>query len=716
MIVMSFVESLAEYGHLWLLESLVLGVLIIAIVLNWRKVLRFVTSHMIAFALVLWATGTVVYAMGFSFDGTARSFPALIFRSMQAALGMFISDNELVEVSEHYKENAIYMTVFALVHFSALFLSAILIFSMIGHRLKSFFSLFIESVAAKRKDRETYLFWGVNAQSVSLATDVRKGSSDARIIFLHHTGENSMGEKLEVSQLLDSGTMNNDDSSYLAMVESVENALLVYVASESSGTGRYASLRRIMEASTDLHFFFMSSNDDLNVSLGKMVATGRQFKIRPEQTIDIHVLTKESVRRDIAEEQMTLMSGQLMNISWSFIDLPSLAVSSLKHYGRLHPVATYPESAIKGGKVDGDFNAWILGFGATGRGMFQFLYEFASFVGKDGEPVQRRFTIFDKEMETSLGNFFGSCPDMLRSGCVEPLNISVGSMDFWSRLRERVDRLNCVCLCLGDDELNLKVAREMYRQIIQFRSSSDRLQTKLYLRVYSSEYEAAVNVFAKEYKAEGIEVIPFGSISGLFTTDIILKKNLKDAFAVFNQRFDAIRGRNLGCSAKECWDRDFNISKYISKYGDLTVALDELRNRTAQCEAETYHIGTMVRLAGIADGDYEGVSRMADIMSGHVGGSLDYPGADKATRALIDVLAESAYLRQKYSHELLGFKAAEEKAVDKDPVVAATKKLTQFVLPWKESSQVTRNMMYSMVDTSFAVAQDFVSRALAAKR
>ena len=92
-----------------------------------------------------------------------------LLRSMQAALGMFLSENELIEVSMEYKESPVYMTGFALVHAYALFLSAIFIFNTIGSRIKSSAAVLAESIRCRRRDRETYVFWGVNAPSVSLA-------------------------------------------------------------------------------------------------------------------------------------------------------------------------------------------------------------------------------------------------------------------------------------------------------------------------------------------------------------------------------------------------------------------------------------------------------------------------------------------------------------------------------------------------------------------
>lgn len=708
---MTFADSIAAFGHLWLIEGAILLVLLTAMILNWKRVVGFITSNMIAVALTIWCIGLSVYMLGFSYEGTGRSFPALLFRSMQAALGMFLSENELIEVSEHYKESPLYMTVFAATHISAVFVSAILIFTTIGHRMKSSFSILRESIRCRRQDRSTYVFFGINAPSVSLAKDVRKEYTDARIIFLHSPGEHSMGEKLEVTELIESSSVNHHSAADLSQVEAIESALLVYISGEEGGSNKYKRLRRILESASELHFFFLTADDRLNLSLAEMTAEGKQFNIQPSQTVNIHVLSQDSSKRRAVEENTIINDSSNANIKWSFVDLSQLSVASLKHDTEHHPVSTYPDDAIVRGRIHGDFNSWILGLGSTGSEMFRFLYEFSSFVGEDGKPIDKHISVFDKRLEHGLGNLFRPCPEILSSGCVEPVELTVGSVAFWERLRAEADSLNCVCICLGNDELDLKLTREIYRHLLQYRSSKA-LKTKIFVRIYTPEYEDIMHTLADQYNGcaedNTLKVVPFGGLSELFNTKIMLKEDVIKAFHAFNYRFDMIRGRNEGCTSEQCWDIDFDINKYTGKYENPTIAMDELARRTEQCQSETYHIGTLVRLAGIDRGDRELLLRLTEATRNRSVDRPGYIGVDSSTTELLDVLAMNAHLRQKALHELQGFRPARESEIKKDLNEAVRQKLTDYVLPWEECSDKVKNVSYAIVNTSFAIASDYV--------
>lgn len=708
---MPFIESLAQFGHLWLMELVVLIILFVLLVMNWKRTVRFLTSNMIPVALTVWAVGVAVYVLGFSYEGTARSFPALILRSMQASLGMFISDNELIEVSLEYKESPAYMTVFAAVHAFALFLSAIFIFNTIGSRLKSSTSVLLESFRCRRQDRETYVFWGVNAPSVSLAKDVRKQYPDARIIFLYASGAGSMGEKLEVTQLIDTESVKNHRTSDVGLIDGIDSAMLVYVSQDAVSRNKYARLRRILESSSHLHFFFLTDDDSINMTMAGIIAVGHQFDFNDGQSVDIHVLSEHSAKRHALEEHLLFNPGRKGNVRLHFVDLAVLSVSSLKHYASQHPVSTYPAEDVKEGRVDGEFNAMVLGLGGTGREMFKFLYEFSSFVGPDGKPVKKHISLFEKDMDACLGAMFRSCPDVLSSGVVEPMDIEVGTYRFWELVREKADTLNCICVNMGDDELDLRLTRELYKHLLQYRGPKA-LRTRIYVRIYSSEYEEAIRSVAARYNASniasGLEILPYGGVSALFNTKIIMATNIADAFRAFNYRYDVIRGKNLGCTAEECWNIDFDIDRYYRKYNDASVALDELLRREEQCHSETFHIGTIIRLAGIKDGDKERLRAFVDLTASRKTGDTQYDVNDNIAKGILDTLAQTAFLRQKASHELLGFKPAADADVRKDTVNAARCKLTPYVLDWADCPAMVRAVAYAVVDTSFSVAHEFV--------
>ncbi|MCQ2145229.1 MAG: hypothetical protein MJY72_05775 [Bacteroidales bacterium] len=710
---MPFSESLAEYGHVWAIQAVVLSVIIIAVMLNWKRLMKYVASHMISLALVIWGVGICLYALGFSFEGTAESFPALLLRAMQAALGMFLSENELIEVSGHYKESALYMTVFAVTHFSALFLSAILIFNTIGYRLRSSVRLLTEDIRCRRQRKDTYVFMGVNSPSMSLARDIRKSNPDARIIFMHQSNEHSMGEKLEVSQLINSATMNSHGTSVEGLVDSIDSAMLVYVSSESArrDKNKYSRIRRILSSSNMLYLHFFTDDEDQNMSLAELFFTGIRLDLSKVKTIKYYILAGESAKRHSVEEIIALRGDDNGKVKAVFVDRSQLAVASLMHYSDTHPVTTYPEESIVGGRVKGEFNAWLLGFGSTGKEMLRFMYEFSSFIGTDDKPVPRHISIYDRNLEAMKGQMFRSCPAILDSGCVDDLHAEIGTVEFWDRLREAADSLNCICISLGDDENDLSCTREIYRHLLKYRTAP-LVNTRIYVRVYSPQYESLIKALAGEYNngSSGIEIVPFGGVSDIFNTKIILKSDVLDAFKQFNYWFDMIRGRNQGMDAEQCWISDFSIAKYKDRYVDPVVSIDELHRRKDQCASQTYYIGTLLHLAGIRKGDKDRLLEIADITAQRDVDHLGYGHADPQTADLLDVLVRTSYLKQQALHDFLGYSPSDEETIRKDRNASMKMKLTQYSVPWDKASEKTKRVSYAVLDTSFTLAKDIVNR------
>ena len=128
----SFPEYANSYWQSWLIEIVIMLTVFVVLAFNWKRISRMALSNMIASALVIWVCGVILYSMGFAHEGSASSIVAWILRAFQASLMMFVSDNELMEVSPYYKEDTTYMICFSLVHFSAVLLSAVLLLNTFG--------------------------------------------------------------------------------------------------------------------------------------------------------------------------------------------------------------------------------------------------------------------------------------------------------------------------------------------------------------------------------------------------------------------------------------------------------------------------------------------------------------------------------------------------------------------------------------------------------
>ena len=156
---MTFVDYLNLYWHSWLLEAAMLIVLGAIILFSWKKIARLATSHMAIAAFIIWLCGLILYSIGLAYDGSGRTLIAFLSRSALDSLEMFLSNNELIEVSQYYKDDGLYMACFSIVPLSAVCLSTIVILNTLGFRAKHYFLIWAESIRSSRKDKETFIFW-----------------------------------------------------------------------------------------------------------------------------------------------------------------------------------------------------------------------------------------------------------------------------------------------------------------------------------------------------------------------------------------------------------------------------------------------------------------------------------------------------------------------------------------------------------------------------
>lgn len=699
---MSFLDYLFEYGHQWAVHAVILVFILLVVVFNWKRFVRFSVSNMLLIAVAIWLCGIALYSVGFTYEGTSGNFISIFFRSSLSSLKMFLADNELVEISSHYKENTTYMLLFAIIHFAAFCLAAILILNTLGARFSSYLSLLKERIICRSKAKNSYVFWDVNPASISLARDIRKHDDKARIVFLCPYTSSSLGEKLDLIQILGSNTVSHDLNSSVG--ESVDSVLTVYFPNVAIRGKRFVWLKKILESSINVDFFFFTDDAQVNMSKAETVPDLLNLRLHEGGKIGIYVLTNAaSSYQTVAGEHLVLHNGEQGNVNWFFVNLPSIAVESLKFDIENYPVSTFPRENIKAGRVDGEFNGWMIGMGETGCGMFKLMYEFSMLEGVNSEVIKRNFLLFDKDIDAKSGYLLSSCPDVAASGCVETSDIEIGSVAFWDALKAKADTLNCISIGLGSDELDLEVARSVYRFLLHFRQNP-KVKTKIFVRVYSPEYVEIFKKFALAYNGnpgeKSIEIVPFGGEDELFSVDIILKKSMMNSFKSFNHRFDSIRGKNVGLTPEECWEKDFNIKKYTAEYSDATVAMDELERRKAQCFSSTFFIGTLLKLAGVDISDKE---KIDVLLAG-----LD--GADGTTDSLVDTLIRACFLREQASHQLLGFTSCSDEYVKNQRSSAVTHKLTSYLLPWNEASDKTRKLFHDVLRTSLRVARNWKRR------
>lgn len=142
-----------------------------------------------------------------------------------------------------------------------------------------------------------------------------------------------------------------------------------------------------------------------------------------------------------------------------------LAIRSLKDTPRLLPVRFAKMGTDGSGRREGwvssAFNSMIVGFGELGQEALGFVYEFGAFVGQDFRKSPFSCTVLDKRMDAIAPGFRKRFPGLTEAAGIRFLQCETGTDSYRDALKQLLPGLNYVMVCLGDDDLNLSVAREL---------------------------------------------------------------------------------------------------------------------------------------------------------------------------------------------------------------------------------------------------------------
>ena len=445
----SVIYSWDSYFHflnenLYLTGSLSLAFIIFlaACVLN-SRCWRFLSRHLKNIALAVFLFGVVLYFIGFNDHGSRDNVLALLLRASMSSIEMFVSESDLIEVKHGLHNSPLYMTIFSIVHFMAVFVSGIFILRLFGRRMVSKVHLWIKRFTACRK---LYVFWGINEKNMILAESIRRERNDLFVFVNFPDGHHVHSSRFSFSHFFYSSDAVAER--YISRIEAM-GGLVVAASSriEDGLVGRVgwvdfyhklglSQLGRIMGRYQNTEFFFLSDNADENVEavsvLKKMAAASRAVSNGKDKffvssgNIDIYC----HARRNNFTEGILSCPG--LEYKVHLVDSSLLSVLQLKgngdymkEYGRNHPVNFVDvDTAI--GTVSSVFTAMIIGFGETGSDMLRFLYEFSPFVketrkGADGMDdiveQKRKIYVIDRHMESFKTKFFDRCPVSRRQRC-----------------------------------------------------------------------------------------------------------------------------------------------------------------------------------------------------------------------------------------------------------------------------------------------------------
>ncbi len=596
----------------------------------------------------------------------------MVVKAIVSALGMFVSVSDITDLKSTMKDSPLFMTPFTLVHLAALFISATFVLKVFGYRLNSWWRIWWH-----RRFRNTYIFWGVNENSMMLAESIhaKEGATGCDIFFVE------LPEADDKEELLFRGIFSLKRISRDAVyrMEKIDAYLLKARCSlkdaaarlqeaqqrrQSWWARRAANFYKIMGvgplarfAATDtrepqklperkVHHHFLSDSERENLNnMMDFIALMGEKSLAGKQAPHIYCHARRGALCAVIAQGIERIH---------FADSSQLSVRQLQENPWWQP-AHFVDIDTEQGVVTSPFEALVIGFGETGRDAFKFLYEFSAFMGPDGEPSPRTIHVVDRALSGCSPKFLHNCPALRDRGEIRWWeDMSVDSEPFWQRIREHLDRLNYIVIALDDDKAASELAVKLYETA--YRARKDMRHFAVFVRQKECDSAELLDRVAGYYCAKSNRedrdtkrLIPFGTYRKLFDIEIF-ETEVNDAEAeAFDAQYSLIYNE-ISANGKQ----DKGAS------APLEGAAKELKEsfNKAQNISNARHVATKLLLSGALCADGTPCDqRIDDLRKIALREGLCYPNAPAGSPAyrLMENLSLTEHLRWNSRTELLGF-------------------------------------------------------------
>ena len=597
-----FGEGLTTYNL-----AVILLVILALFVISKRNVRKHLINHLMAYAIIVFGVGVLLYMSGFNYEGTCGNFIPLFLRSVMASMEMFVSESELIEVQEACKEDVIYMLLFAVTHFLAICVSAAFIIHLLGIRLKSY--VYMRWPWSRKK--ELFVFFDLSQESLSLAKDIYRARKvkDYQIVFVKTPMEESHLERFSFSHILNFADNRNETIEQLTEI----GAFLTYSRKSVSiginenewneTVGLNTLHRYIQRIANDekfnTHFFCLSPNEENNintaVALSKRYSDDKKFSVYCRANHDS-------------------LTESFANLNLKFIDSANLAVMELKKKVEYQPVS-FVKPDTKMGVATKPFRSMIVGFGETGFEVFRFLYEFSSFVGKESKENPFHCDIIDPKAKQRENSLYLHCPgleDKANKDEVHTILFHEGTIESQRNVvKELISNVDYIVVCTDNEKENLSIGIALLNLAYKYRSNSEKLAIFIGIndnREYKKAQEIAkfYNECGKKDKEGNLyefTLIPFGSKKQLFTYKNIIDEDVLNKAKEFYfeyQKTSNLLGTDKEYDCEANMDDEWDLRRKVKKQ-NVAKGLwnkNELTQKEAQDMANAWHIQTKLYLVG----------------------------------------------------------------------------------------------------------------------
>lgn len=678
----------------WGYSTLLLVIIGIGLVFLLFEKRKFLVDNLKWIAGTVFLAGFLIYGYAFNEGGSSCNLVALAFRAALSSMEMFASHSDLLEVPEDLHHDPFYMTIFSVIHFFAVIVSAVFIIKLLGFRFISWLRLLAANLS-KEKDCRLFVFWGVNDNAILLANSIKKkaaelqkenveGWENCKFVFVRLLSANESGSH---GRFTFSHFFNSSHDGTEKFIEKIEELDGILVNSKFGITSRiidkvksefdlykYLGLKRLgklIKKYPQATFYFLSQNEELNleaVSVFKEIAKYKENRVHCQVQIYCHA------RKNNQNQKLAICDGLKHQIH--IIDSSNLAVLQLKKNVRNHPVNFVDVDTSKA-CVEKPFTSMIIGFGETGRDAFRFLYEFGALIDADGNRNPQKIYVVDEHLDELKGDFLMKAPALKEKKnelqwCEE---MSIHSDCFWEKLSEIIHDLNYVVIAIGNDNEGMALAIDLYEYAYRYRKDCFN-DFRIYLRVNGSCNTIQLKQIKEYFNIYGDTrdvIVTFGAQEEIFSYDVVstdvlevlakefyyaYQKIMVDAMPETNEE-EIEKKKEAKDHLKPTAEEEWNARREALQKKHCLDAQIKLAYQEEQDRANVWHISTKRFLAGAMGEDGRDhaaeLKRMVD-MTQRDANTLNYSKVrDVASKTLFDNLSMCEHLRWNACMELQGF-------------------------------------------------------------
>lgn len=605
---------------------------VIAMLMLSEKFRNKIFKHTGIIAFSVWVLGVVLYMIGFNTGGSKDNILILFLRAALSSIEMFASHSDLLEVDHQLHDEPWYMLTFSVVHFMAAFTTSILLVNLFGIRIKNWWR---KLWLWHNKAKETYIFWGINKESLTLSEEISgKGKNIVFIVddFTNSSHNDNIGHHFSFSKLL--GVSSAYDKETAEIIETHKG-----IVQWQKGSFKLSSK---FTQSKETHILFLSNNEDDNIANCTNIKNSNTFN---NTSVKYYCHAHRSLEnRRIAE-----------SLDIRLVDSSFLSILELKQKGEAHPVnfvdLEKDNNQNNTGIVTSSFNALILGFGDTGQEALSFLYEFSAFLGKDGSRSPYDITIIDSNINNLIGNYLANRPALKTNTNIKFIQSAIGSEGYWNNIDSLITKgLNYVIIALGNDQLNLSTAIRLREYQMRFAPSANVTGSSNSI-IYVRQNQGLNQNIEKLYNGT---IKPFGARETIFSHKFILNQEYKNKAEKYEEQYNAIK------------------AKYIENYqikeeANGSVKKTEIENIRKKYRIKTqnlsnaYHSHTIIKLLGnnrIKElSEYERIPKNVKDFTGkysYIHKDGKHPINEEVTTLMTNV-AQCEHLRWNAAIEMLGY-------------------------------------------------------------